>query len=54
MAATILLKIEKLEEIIQKQSDEIKRLNDIISKDSNNSSKPPSTGQKIYINYLEQ
>jgi len=47
MAATILLKIEKLEELIQKQSDEIKRLNDIISKDSNNSSKPPSTDNKF-------
>ncbi len=42
-AAIILLKIEKLEEMVQQQSAEIKRLNDIISKNSNNSSKPPSS-----------
>ena len=46
-AAIILLKIEKLEEIIEQQSAEIKRLTDIISKDSNNSSKPPSTDNKF-------
>ncbi len=54
IAATIILEIEKLKkdlqkvsEIIQKQGNEIKRLNDIISKDSNNSSKPPSTDNKF-------
>lgn len=47
IAAHIILEIEKLKEIIQQQSDEIKRLNDIIAKDSSNSSKPPSTDNKF-------
>jgi len=53
-AAKILLKLAQLEEalekayeLIEKQSLEIKRLNDIIAKDSNNSSKPPSSDNKF-------
>ena len=37
IAAHIILEIEKLKEIVQQQSDEIKRLKDIISKDSSRS-----------------
>ncbi len=47
IAAIIILEIDKLKEIVQEQSLEIKRLNDIISKDSTNSSKPPSTDNKF-------
>ena len=56
-AAKILLKLAQLEEalekayeLIEKQSLEIKRLNDIIAKDSNNSSKPPSSDNKFKKN----
>jgi len=47
IAAHIIMEIEKLKEIIQQQNDEIKRLQSIISKDSSNSSKPPSTDNKL-------
>lgn len=47
MAATIILEIEALKDIIQKQNEEIKRLRDIISKDSSNSSRPPSSDNKF-------
>jgi len=47
IAATILMRLEQLEEDLIKANIEIKRLQDIISKDSSNSSKPPSTDNKL-------
>ena len=45
--ATILMKIKQLEKDLIKANAEIKRLKDIIDKDSSNSSKPPSTDNKL-------
>ena len=47
IAATILMRLDQLEEDLVKANTEIKRLQDIISKDSSNSSKPPSTDNKL-------
>ncbi len=47
IAATILMRLDQLEEDLVKANAEIKRLQDIISKDSSNSSKPPSTDNKL-------
>jgi len=47
IAATILMKIAQLEEDLIKANVEIKRLKEIIDKDSSNSSKPPSTDNKL-------
>ncbi len=47
IAATILMKIAQLEEDLIKANAEIKRLKEIIDKDSSNSSKPPSTDNKL-------
>ena len=47
IAATILMRLVQLEEDLLKANAEIKRLQDIISKDSSNSSKPPSTDNKL-------
>ena len=47
IAATILMKIAQLEEDLIKANTEIKRLKEIIDKDSSNSSKPPSTDNKL-------
>jgi len=47
IAATILMKLAQLEEDLIKANSEIKRLKEIISKDSTNSSKPPSTDNKL-------
>ena len=47
IAATILLKISQLEEDLIKANAEIKRLKEMIDKDSSNSSKPPSTDNKL-------
>jgi transposase len=47
VAATILMRLERLEEDLFKANAEIKRLQDIIGKDSSNSSKPPSTDNKL-------
>ena len=47
VAATVLMKITQLEENLIKANAEIKRLKEIIDKDSSNSSKPPSTDDKL-------
>jgi len=47
IAATILMKIAQLEKDLIKANAEIKRLKEIIDKDSSNSSKPPSTDNKL-------
>ncbi len=47
IAATILMRLDKLEDDLIKANAEIKRLENIISKDSSNSSKPPSSDNKL-------
>lgn len=47
IAATVLMKIVQLEEDLIEANAEIKRLKEIIDKDSSNSSKPPSTDNKL-------
>ncbi len=47
IAAIIVMKISQLEEDLIKANSEIKRLKEIIDKDSSNSSKPPSSDNKF-------
>jgi len=47
IAATILMRLDQLEEDLVKANAEIKRFQDIISKDSSNSSNPPSADNKL-------
>ena len=47
LAATIVMELAQLKEELAQARTEIKRLQDIIDKDSSNSSKPPSTDNKF-------
>jgi transposase len=47
VAALIILEIEKIKQELSEANEEIRRLNDIIYKDSSNSSKPPSSDNKL-------